>query len=99
MHRALHDFRISLSDCPTCAQQKVAPDSPATQLESTDSAELLISAPQPPSEAPAAEAQVDEIDEVDERLRVVVPDAGHLSGRRSFVEVRTLCTREACQIK
>jgi len=69
----------------------VAPDSPAAQLESTDSAELLIPAPQPLSEAPAAQAQVDEVEEVDERLRVVLPDAGHLSGRRSFVEVRTIC--------
>ena len=81
----MHRLGIGLSDCPTCVLHQVAPDSSAEPLESTGSAELLIPAPKPPSEAPPLEAQEDA--EVDEQLRAVVPDAGHLSGRRSFVEV------------
>lgn len=82
-------LRTSLSDCPTCVSPQVAPDSSAQQLESNDSAELLIPAPQLQSEAPPVEAE--EVAEVDEQLHVVVPDAGHLSGRRSFVEVSLDC--------
>ena len=73
-----------VSDSPTCCPDQVVPASPDARLESHDSAELLIPEPETPSEV----VPLPEEFEVDETLHVVVPTDGHLSGRRSWTEVR-----------